>query len=116
RPVALAALTVVVTLAAAVGALPRWQGLVHLVALPPLDQMGDLQIVLVEAPDVATFVLGIALSLAVRAAVLAWLLGGLSRDRFWFALRFYAVVLPFAFVAAGLRYGAMAVLFYALFW
>jgi hypothetical protein len=116
RPGALAALAAAVTAAGALGLLPRWQGLVHLVGLPPLDLVGDLQLLLVEATGLPTFVLGLVLSLVVRSAVLAWLLGGLDWPRFWFALRFYAVILPVAFVAAALLYGAKALLFYALFW
>jgi hypothetical protein len=116
RPAALAALTAAVTLLGAVGALPRWQGLVHLVALPPLDLIADLQLLLVRATGTPTFVVGLVVALVLRSAILAWLLGGLTRPRFWFALRFYLVVLPLAVVAAALFYGAQAVLFYGLFW
>jgi hypothetical protein len=116
RPVPLAVLAAAVTLLGGLGVLPRWQGLVHLVALPPLDQVADLQMLLAYAPGIPSFIAGVLVSLAIRAAVLAWVLGGLTRARFLLVLRFYLVSLPLALVAAGLFYGAMAVLFYALFW
>lgn len=109
-------LTAAVVALATADVLPRWPGLLHLVALPPLDLVGDLGVLLAFAPDWPVFLLGTAVSLAVRSAVLALLLGGLTKARFLGALRFYALVAPFAFVAAAMLYGARAVLFYALFW
>jgi hypothetical protein len=114
RPLAL--LTLVVVVAGGLGVLPRWPGLLHLVALAPFDQVADLQLLLVRAPDPFTFTVGVMASLAGRSALLAWALGGLDRARFWLALRFNLITLPVAVVAASLSYGAMAVLFYMLFW
>jgi hypothetical protein len=116
RPLPLAILAAAVTLASTVGLLPRWQGSVHLVALPPLDQVADLQLLVTYAPSIPLFVLGVAASIGLRSAILAWLLGGVTRDRFLFALRFYLVSLPLAALSAALFYGAAAVLFYGLFW
>jgi hypothetical protein len=116
QPLPLAVLAGLVTLLAAVGVLPRWQGVVHLVALPPLDQVADLQFLFTYAPGIPSFVIGVLASLALRSVILAWVLGGVTRDRFLFALRFYLLALPLAALSAGLFYGAMAVLFYGLFW
>lgn len=114
RPLlALAALVVVL---AAAGVLPRWPGLLHTVALPPLDVVNDLGALLTLAGSWPVFLLGLAASLLGRSALLALLLGGVSRARFLWALRFYLLVTPPAFVAAALLYGAGAVMLYALFW
>jgi hypothetical protein len=116
RPAALVVLTATVTLLAAVGVLPRWPGLIHLVALAPLDVTNDLQLLMVHAPGWPSFIAGVVLSVGVRAVVLAFLLGDPSRPGLLRAARYYLLVLPFAFVAAALLYAAKAVLFYLLFW
>lgn len=116
RPLALILLAVVVAAAAAGGLLPRWPGTLHFVALPPLDLMADMRVLLIYSPSIPMFALGLMISLAVRSAVLAWALGGLNRQRFGYALRFYLVVLPLAALAAAMFYAAGAVLFYGLFW
>jgi hypothetical protein len=112
----LGVLAAAVTALAAAGVLPRWPGLLHAVALPPLDLVNDVGALLVHATGWPTFALGVAAAVVVRSAVLALLLGGLTRARLLWALRFYLTVLPFAALAAGLLYGAAAVLFYGLFW
>jgi hypothetical protein len=116
RPAALAVLAAAAAALGAAGVLPRWQGLVHVVALPPLDLVHDLGALLVHAPGWPTYLLAAAGAVAVRAAVLALVLGGLDRRRVGLALRFYTAVAPLAFLAAALLYGAKAVLFYGLFW
>jgi hypothetical protein len=115
-PRPLLAVAALVVLLAAVGALPRWPGLLHTVALPPLDVVNDLGALLTLAGSWPAFLLGLAASLLGRSVLLALLLGGLSRSRFLWALRFYLLVTPPAFVAATLLYGAGAVMLYALFW
>jgi hypothetical protein len=115
-PRPLGVLAAIVVLLAAAGVLPRWPGLLHLVALPPLDLVADLGLLLVAATGWPTFLAGAAVSLVVRSTVLALLLGGLTPARFLFALRFYLLLWPFSFLAAALLYGAAAVLFYGLFW
>ncbi|HVM26606.1 MAG TPA: hypothetical protein VM433_02925 [Mycobacteriales bacterium] len=115
-PRPLAAVSAAVVLLAVAGVVPTWPGLVHVVALPPLDLVSDLGALLTLAPSLPVFVLGTAAALLGRAAVLALLLGGLTRARFLWALRFYLVVSPLAAIAAVLLYGAGAVMFYLLFW
>lgn len=109
-------LAAAVVVLAAAGVLPRWPGLLHLVALPPLDLVGDLGLLLVVTTGWPTFALGVAVSIAVRSVLLALLLGGLTRARFLLALRFYLTVAPLSFVAAGFLYSAAAVLYFGLFW
>ena len=59
------------------GVLPRWPGLVHLVAVPPLDLFADLRLILAMSRSWPFFaVMAIAL-FAVRVVVLAVLMGGL---------------------------------------
>ncbi len=115
-PWPLAALTVVVMILAAVGVLPRWPGLVHMVALPPLAEFTDLRVLVVHAPSYPIFIVGLALSVIVRITVLALMLGGLDRARIGLAIRFYLVALPFGLLTATFLYAAGATLFYALFW
>src|SRR5690606_10791949 len=79
RAAGLLAVTAVVTVLAATGVLPRWSGLIHLVALPPLDLIADLRVLAAAAPGYPAFLGGLALSLAVRITVLAVLLGGVDR-------------------------------------
>jgi hypothetical protein len=99
-----------------VGLLPVWPGALHLVALPPLDLVADIGALLSRTSHPAAFVVGAAVSLVVRSAILAALLGRFDRDGLWFALRFYLAVWPGALLAASLLHGAHAVLFYALVW
>jgi hypothetical protein len=115
-PRPLGAVAAAVTLAATTGLLPRWSGLVHLVALPPLDIVADLGVLLVHAPSYPWFVAGALVSFAVRVVVLAGLTGGISRGHLVRAACFLAIVWPFALITAGVRYSAPAVLFYLLFW
>jgi hypothetical protein len=112
----LAGLVLLVWLLVATGAVPVWSGLVHLVALPPIDLVADLGVLLSRAEHPVVFVLGAAVSIGVRSAVVAAMLGRADLSGWLLALRFYAVVAPGALVAASLLYGAHAVLFYALFW
>jgi hypothetical protein len=103
-------------LLAAFGVIPAWPGVTHIVALPPLDLVHDVGALLVFTVDLPTFGLGLVAVIGARAALLATVLGGLTRERFLFAVRFYALVLVPVLVAAGLLYASMALLFYALFW
>lgn len=112
----LAVVAGVVMLLAVSGVLPAWAGLLQSVALPPLDLVADIRALLVYMPWWPVSVVALVAVVVVRAAVLALLLGGLTRQRFLFALRFYLVVLPFAAVAAAATYASQALLFYGLFW
>jgi hypothetical protein len=104
-------LVATVTLLGALGALPRWPGLLHLVALPPLDLAADLRWLLARATGYPTFVLGVAGALAVRATVLALLLGGWGRPRWRLAASVYLVALLPLLVAAQFDFVAHAALY-----
>jgi hypothetical protein len=116
RPGALVVLAAAVTVLAAVGILPRWPGLVHLVALPPLDLIADLRVLMQVTAGYPQFFAGLTVSLAVRVTVLAFLLGGPRRQALAYAVRYYLMMLPGVFLASALLLGAGAVLFYGLFW
>ncbi|SFB92875.1 hypothetical protein SAMN05421773_101563 [Streptomyces aidingensis] len=116
RPGALVLLTAAVTALAAAGVLPRWPGLVHLVALPPLDLIADLRLLMAVSSGYPQFLAGLAAALALRVTVLAFLLGGARGPALRYAARYYLAVLPAALPAAGLLLGAGALLFYGLFW
>src|SRR5690625_2655782 len=72
----LGAVTLAVVVLAAVGYIPTWSGLVHLVALPLLDVFTDLRVLLPAAEAWPVFVLVLLVVLGVRVVVLAYLLGG----------------------------------------
>jgi hypothetical protein len=117
-PVGLAAyagLVVLVTVLGAVGVLPRWPGILHLVAVPPLDLAADLRWLLARATGYPTFVFGLAVSLGVRTTVLALLVGGWRRPRWRLALSVYLLALPPLLLAAQLDFVAHAALYSRLF-
>lgn len=116
RAAGLLAVTAVVTVLAATGVLPRWSGLIHLVALPPLDLIADLRVLAAAAPGYPAFLGGLALSLAVRITVLAVLLGGVDRRRLGWAARYYLLVLPLALLAVAPILAAGALRYAGLFW
>lgn len=94
-------LSLAVVVLAAVGVLPTWPGLVHLVALPPLDLYTDLRLIIAQAPSWPVAVTVLVAVLALRVALMAYLMGGLSRANLGLATRFYAlVILPIAGAAA----------------
>jgi hypothetical protein len=105
----------------AVGVLPRWPGLVHAVAIPPLDLAFDLRVLVARASSYPLFVIGALLSLAVRSLILAAVLGTIGseelyRERLFRAARFYLVVwIPVVF-AAGLSFAALAALYHWYYW
>jgi hypothetical protein len=110
-----ALLVAVVTLLGAVGALPRWSGLVHFVALPPLDLAADLRWLLARATGYPSFVLAVLAVLIIRTAVLAVLLGGVRSPRWRLAATFYAVAFVPLLVAAQFDFVARAALYSRLF-
>jgi hypothetical protein len=101
--------------AALVGAVPRWPGLAHEVALPPLDLFADLRVLIARAPSTPFFVIGVAAAVVARAALLAAVLG-FTRRRFRVALRFYGSVLVPALLASGLDFSGRAILYAYLIW
>jgi hypothetical protein len=112
-PLAVAAAFVM--LLAATNTIPTWPGLIHLVALPPLDQFTDLRILMSRAPSWPVFLIVCALLFAARVTLLACLLGGLDARRLRFAALFYAVAFGPVLVAAGADAAAYAVLYARLF-
>src|SRR5258708_2340905 len=98
-----AALVAGVSLAALVGLIPRWPGLAHEVAFPPLDLFADVRVLMARAPSVPLFGVGVVAALVARAAILAAVIG-FPRRRFIFALRFFISPLCPAVVASGLRF------------
>ncbi|MBB0230326.1 hypothetical protein FOE67_12590 [Streptomyces calidiresistens] len=112
----LAVLAAVVTLLAVTGVLPRWSGLVHAVALPPLDLFTDLRILLARAPSHAAFAAGLVLALAVRTTVLAALIPGPWRRRLRFAALYQLIVLLPLLLAAQVEFMAQALLYARMFW
>lgn len=111
----LAVLAAALALLAGVGVLPRWGGLTHLVALPPLDLFADVRLLVAAAPSYPWLIAGVAASLAVRTAVLAVLLGGLRRNA-RLAATVYAVALLPALLAAIVQFSGQAGLYARIFW
>jgi hypothetical protein len=112
---AYAGLVGLVTLLGAVGALPRWPGLLHQVALPPLDLAADLRWLLARATGWPSFLAGLAAVLALRITVLALLLGGRTRPRWRLAAGVYLAASPALLLAAQLDFVAHAALYSRLF-
>ncbi|PND52018.1 MULTISPECIES: hypothetical protein [Rhodococcus] len=112
----LAATAALVVLLAATNAVPTWPGLIHLVALPPLDQFTDLRILLSRASSWPAFLVLLAGVAAARVALMAWLLGGLDARRLRFAALFYTVAFGPVLLAAFADATAYAVLYSRLFW
>ncbi len=96
---------------------PAWSGVVHLVALPPLDVFADLRLLLSWAPSHWAFWSLAVAALAARIAILALLLpAGDGPSRIRFALVYYVVAWPFALLAAQTSFVAHAALYSRLFW
>jgi hypothetical protein len=110
-----AALAAGVVVAALVGVLPRWPGLAHEVALPPLDFFADVRVLMARAPSTPLFAVGVGAALVARAALLAAVLG-FTRRRFGFAVRFYLAALVPAVAASGLDFSGRAILYAYLIW
>ncbi|APE10812.1 hypothetical protein ACFYRW_16910 [Rhodococcus pyridinivorans] len=112
----LAVATAFVVLLAATNAIPTWPGLLHLVALPPLDQFTDLRVLMSRAPSWPAFLILFALVAVARVVLMAWLLGGLDVRRLRCAALFYAVAFGPVLVAACADATAYAVLYARMFW
>lgn len=117
----LAILTGATVLLGAVGALPRWPGLVHGVALPPLDLAFDLRVLVARTSSYPIFVIGAMVSLAARSLILAAVLGAfrpeeLFRERLRRALLIYLIAWIPAALAAGLFFAALAALYHWYYW
>lgn len=108
--------TAVVVILAATGVLPVWPGLVHLVALPPLDLFGDMRALLTTTTGPVSFSVTLVLVLAIRILVLALMTGGLTRRRLVLAGVFYGVLLVPLLLAAQFVYIANTLMYSRLFW
>ncbi|MFZ2173200.1 MAG: hypothetical protein WAW17_04055, partial [Rhodococcus sp. (in: high G+C Gram-positive bacteria)] len=113
-PLAVAAAFVVVL--AVTGVIPTWPGLPHLVALPPLDLFADLRILLLRTDSWPQFLSLLAVLLALRVMLMAWLLGGLDARRLRFAALFYATAFGPVLLATFSDATAYAVLYSRVFW
>ena len=110
------AVAAAVTLLGATGALPRWPGLIHAVAPPPLDLSFDLRVLVARAPSYGVFVAGLLASLTIRSLVLAALLEAFGDTRslgrrFLTAARFYVVAALVLAPAAGLEFAGLAAVY-----
>lgn len=108
------ALAVVAVGLAALDVVPVSPALPHVVALPPLDLFADVRLLYAEASGPTGFVAGLAVALTVRVLLVAAVLGSLGRRVVRAALVAYLAALPFALVAGGLAFSAVAAR-YALF-
>jgi hypothetical protein len=111
-----AAVASLVTLLGAVGALPRWSGLVHAVAPPPLDLSFDLRLLVARAPSYGAFAAGVLASVTIRSLVLASLLEALGDERslgrrFVSAAGLYGAAAVFLAPAAGLEFAGLAAVY-----
>ena len=104
-----------VVVAALAGWLPRWPGLAHMVALPPLDLFADVRVLMARATSTPAFVVGLVVSVGARAAILAAVIG-FTRKRFLFTLRFYLAALVPALVASSLDFSGRSILYAYLIW
>lgn len=109
-------ITALVVILAAADVLPVWPGLVHLVALPPLDLYGDVRVLLTTTSNTPSFVLALLSVFMLRTTVLALMMGGLTRDRITLAAGFYATLLVPWVLASGIVYMAETMLYARLFW
>lgn len=106
----------VVAVLSAAGVLPVWPGLVHLVALPPLDLFGDLRVLLTTATGPVSFYVLLCSVLAVRVLVLTLMTGGFTRRRLVLAGVFYGALVPPLLLAAQVVYISNTLMYSRLFW
>jgi hypothetical protein len=102
-----------VAVAAAAGVVPRWPGLVHAVAFPPLDLALDLRVLVARSPSYSAFLLGVGTSLVIRTAILGALLlaidaGPALGGTVGRAARLYVAALVPMALAAGLEFAGLA--------
>jgi pimeloyl-ACP methyl ester carboxylesterase len=103
------------------GMVPVWSGLVHVVALPPLDLALDLRLLVARSPSYSLFLAGVAVSLVARSMLLgALLLGvglvpsfgpGIAR-----AAKLYVLALVPLAVAAALEFAGLAAVYAMYAW
>jgi pimeloyl-ACP methyl ester carboxylesterase len=66
--------TIVAVVLALADVVPRWPGLAHLVAVPPVDVAADLRILVTGASSYPAFAVGVGASVVIRSLVLGSLL------------------------------------------
>lgn len=115
RGLILAGLAAAVALLVTAGVLPHHGILPHLVAVPPLGFFADMRLLVAAANSYPAFIAGVAVSLAVRASVLALLLGSLRRHARVAGTVYAAALLP-ALLAATMQFSGQAILYARLFW
>lgn len=109
----LAGLALLAVSVSVAGLVPRWPGLVHMVAVPPLDLAADLRVWVARAPSYPAFLVGAGISVVVRAAFLGALLATLGAVPTLGAgvlrgLGLYAAALVPLAVAAGVEFAGLA--------
>jgi hypothetical protein len=98
------------------GLVPRWPGLVHLVALPPLDLAVDLRLLVARAPSYPALLLGAALSVSIRTLLFGTLLFTIGRAPSFGsglvrALKLYLAALVPLTAAASLEFAGLAAVY-----
>lgn len=96
--------------------IPAWAGLAHHTALPPLDLLADVRLLMAEAPSYPWFAAGLVVVLVARSMMMAAMLGALDRRGVaWCGGLYGAALLP-ALVAAVLGFAGVAVLYAQFVW
>ncbi len=98
------------------GVVPTWPGLLHAVALPPLDLAVDVRVLVARASGYPQFVLGVAAAMVLRTAVLGTLFVTIGvapspRAGWGYAARLYAIAVIPITVAGGLEFAGLAALY-----
>jgi pimeloyl-ACP methyl ester carboxylesterase len=112
----LAVLAVLTISLAQGGAVPTWSGLVHAVALPPLDLALDLRLIVAQAPGYPQLAVAVAASLVLRTLALGALFVTLGvtpspRAAFGYAARLYAAAAVPLALAGALEFAGLASLY-----
>jgi pimeloyl-ACP methyl ester carboxylesterase len=112
----LAVVTILTLTLAQAGAIPIWSGLVHAVALPPLDLAFDLRLLVARAAGYPQLAFGVAAVLVLRILVLGALFISLGvtpsrRAAFGYAARLYAAAAVPLAVAGALEFAGLASLY-----
>ncbi len=113
--VVFAAASVLVVAGAIAADFADWPGVVHLVAVPPLDLYADLRLLVARMPYRWLLVPALALVATLRVG-LWWLALGRSRAGARALAGLYAAALPAALVAAALDTAGRAALYTQLVW
>jgi pimeloyl-ACP methyl ester carboxylesterase len=103
------------------GAVPVWSGLVHVVALPPLDLALDLRFLVARSPSYSLFLAGVAVSLVVRSMLLGAILVGVGLVPSFGpgiarAAKLYALALVPLAVAGALEFAGLAAVYAMYAW